>query len=77
MAAIVQARDRLLPRKASLRERDVRAVEPGLGGEDRLVELLAPGRNASLDPRALEVLVVEGHVEVAVEHLDRARQLPR
>ena len=77
MAAVVQPSDRLLPGKAALRERDVRAVEPGLGGEDRLVELLAPGGNARLDPRALELFVVERHVEIAVEHFDRARQLTR
>src|ERR1041385_8663041 len=55
VAAVVQARDRLLAGVAALRERDVGLVETGLGGENALVELLAPNRGAHLDPQRLEL----------------------
>src|SRR4029453_12742533 len=56
VAAVVQAGDRLLAREAPFRERDVRLVETRLGGEDRFVELLAPGRSPRLDPKLLELV---------------------
>src|SRR6266550_297031 len=59
MAAVVESRDRLLARIAPLRERDVRLVQSRLGGENRLVELLAPRRNPRLDACALELLSAE------------------
>src|ERR1041384_8595669 len=55
VAAVVQARDRLLAGVAALRERDVGLVETGLGGENALVELLAPNRGSRLDPQRLEL----------------------
>src|SRR5205823_15061962 len=55
VAAVVPARDRLLARVAALRERDVRLLEAGLGRENRLVELLPPGRRARVDPQRLEL----------------------
>ena len=73
-AAVVQPRDRLLARVAALREGDVRLVEPGLGGEDRLVELAAPDRRAGLDPQPLELLAGLGGLALllgpALERLD-------
>src|SRR3954465_10882489 len=59
-AAVVQPRDRLLAGVAALGEGDVRLVDPGLGGQDRLVELAAPDGRAGLDPQALELLVRRG-----------------
>src|SRR5919198_3205867 len=59
-AAVVEARDRLLARVAALGEGDVGLVEPGLGGQNGLVELLAPGRRARLDAERLELLRVGG-----------------
>src|SRR5215831_1704611 len=56
VAPVMQPRDRLLPRVTALRERDVRFLEPGLGGEHRLVELLRPGRSSRLDAQRLELL---------------------
>src|SRR6476659_4857586 len=44
LPAVVQPGDRLLARIAALRERHVRLVEARLGREDRVVELLPPGR---------------------------------
>src|SRR5581483_7626641 len=58
VTAVAEPRDRLLARVAALGERDVRLVEPRLGGKDRVVELLAPGRDAGLDPGALEVVAL-------------------
>ena len=75
MAAVVQPRDRLLPRVAPLRERDVRLVEPGLGRQDRVVDLLAPGGDAGLDPDPLELVRAEGGLELRVEHLHGSGQL--
>ena len=58
MPAVTQARDRLLARVATLRERDVGLVEARLGREDRLVQLLPPAGDAGLDPGALELLAL-------------------
>src|SRR6266545_7065904 len=74
MAAVVEPRDRLLTGIATLRERDVRLVEPRLGGEDRLVELLAPGGYACLDWSAFQLGIVERRRDLRVEHLDGAGQ---
>src|SRR5579863_217525 len=54
--AVVQACDRLLPGIAALAEADVRLVEAGLGGEDGVVELAAPPRDAGLDAAQLELV---------------------
>ena len=69
LPAVVQAGDRLLPRIAALRERDVRLVQPGLGGKDRAVELLAPGRGRGLDPDALDLVRGQGRRNVGVDEL--------
>src|SRR5207248_6109942 len=50
VAAVVQARDRLLARIAALRERDVRLLEPRLRRQNGLVELLPPGRRTRVNP---------------------------
>src|SRR3954465_9928990 len=54
--SVVKARDRLLAGVAALREADVGAVEPGLGGQDPLIQLVAPARLSSLDPCPLGLL---------------------
>src|SRR6266542_4084378 len=73
MAAVAQARDRLLARVAALVERDRALVEPGLGGQHAVVDLVPPPRRTSLDPLALELLVVHRRLHVRVEDLDRRR----
>ena len=55
MPAVMEPRDRLLAGIAPLGERDVRRVEPGLGREDALVELLPPRGDPRLDPGSLEL----------------------
>jgi hypothetical protein len=69
LAAVVQARDRLLARVAALRERDVRLRQARFGGENRVVDLLPPRRSPGLDPEPLELLVGEGRLDVLVEQL--------
>ena len=69
LPAVVQPRDRLLPRVAAFRERDVRLVQAGFRRQDRVVELLAPRRDASLDPHPLELLAGKRRLEPRVEHL--------
>src|SRR3954470_1735020 len=59
MAAEVQPRHRLLPRVTPLREGDVRRVEARLRGEDPVVDLAFPARNAALDPAQLELFLRE------------------
>src|SRR5437773_1763441 len=57
LAAMALARDRLLPWVTPLRKTDVRLVEARLGGEDPVVDLSSPERDARLDPPALELLL--------------------
>ena len=45
-------------------------LEPGLRGQDAVVELPAPTRHAGLDPATLELVGVERRLELRVEHLD-------
>src|SRR5262245_26534190 len=66
LSAMAETGDRLLPRVAALRKRDVRLVETCLRGEDRVVELLAPGGRGGFDPDALDLVRGQsrGHVDV-------------
>jgi hypothetical protein len=71
MAAEVQARDRLLAGVAALRQADRALDEAGLGREDALVDLTAPGRCPGLDAPKLELGATERRLESHVENLDR------
>src|SRR5262249_10699270 len=72
VAAVVEPGDRLLPRVAALRERDVRRVEPGFGGEDLVVDLVAPAPYAGFDPAQLELRGGGRQPSARGEHLARA-----
>src|SRR5919197_4934898 len=70
LPAVVLPRDRLLARIATLREADVRLVEPRLRGQDRVVELMAPAWDAGLDPPAFDVFFARlVALRSRVEHL--------
>ena len=60
LAAVVQARDRLLARVAALREADRALDQARLGGQDAVVELAAQARRAGADPQQLELVVGDG-----------------
>src|SRR6266550_458334 len=77
MAAEMQARNRLLPRVAALRERDVRRVEARLRREDPVVDLVFPARHAALDPAQLELLLRQRRLEPGIERLPRAGPVRR
>src|SRR5947207_7838903 len=68
VTAIVQPGNRLLPWIATLREADVRLVEPGLGREDTVVELVAVAGRAGLDAHSLELRSGERRLHIGVEH---------
>src|SRR5262249_25970288 len=68
------ARDRLLARIAALGEADVRLVEPGLRRKDRVVELVAPARDARLDAPALDVFLAR--LVARLRRRPPARQAP-
>ncbi len=72
VAAVVQARDRLLARVAALRERDRALVQPRLRRKDAVVDLACPTRasRASI-AQALELVGVQRRLDAGVEHLDR------
>ena len=74
LAAVVEPRNRLLPRVAALlrREADVSLVQAGLGGKDAIVDLAAPARARRQDAHALEILVGGGLGRgLGVQELDR------
>src|SRR5581483_3181361 len=77
LAAVVLAGDRLLPRVAALRERDVRRLEPRFGRQHAVVELPSPARHAGLDPAALELVAVDRGLEARVEELAGAGEVRR
>lgn len=58
LASIALSRDRLLARIATFAEADVRFVEARFCGQDAIVDLSAPARDARLDPPALELLLI-------------------
>src|SRR6266536_2855262 len=64
--AVVESRDRLLPRVAALREADVRLVETGLGGEHAVVELVAVARGPRFDAQTFEVGFVHRRLELDI-----------
>ncbi len=71
MAAVVEPRDRLLARVAPLGERDRPFLEPCLGGEDAVVELVAGDGRPGADAEAFELVVGDriGVPDVGVDHL--------
>src|SRR5215469_14225649 len=73
----VEPRDRLLPRVAALRVRDVRLVEARLRREDPVVDLVPPAGHAALDPEQLELVLREGRLKPGIERLAGARPVRR
>jgi hypothetical protein len=78
LAAIALPGDRLLARIAAFAEADVRLVETGFCGQDAIVDLSPPARDARFDPPALELLLVNLFARrPLVEHFFAAEDQPR
>src|SRR6266566_3191919 len=78
LASVALPCDRLLPRVAPLAEADVRLVQAGLRREDALVDLVAPARDARLDPPAFELVLADLFARrTLVEQLGAAQHEPR
>src|SRR5438034_383726 len=64
-------------RRAALGKRDARLVQTCLCGQDRVVELLAPGGNSGFDPRPFELARIDRLRNLGIEELHRAGDLTR